>query len=510
MTVTDAVADIDRDRGSELWTLESPNAWVIAPAAAVVALLLAYAGRYGFHRDELYFIESMRHPAWGFVDHPPLTPAIGWVSRQMFGDSLVGLRVLPAIEVGVIVLVVAALARELGANRRAQLLAAVLAATSSFVLAVGHMLTTPTVDVLVIALVLLGLVRMVRTGEQRWWLALGLVIGLGLQNKFTLTLVLGALAVAALITGAWRRLLSGWTVAGAAIALVIWAPHLWWQIDHGWPQLEFARALAEDEGAENRATLLPFQLLVVGPPLVAIVVAGWWSLWSRPSWRSVRFIALGYLVLLALLLLTGGKGYYSAGMFAAIVAAGAIATNDWMDRGRTRLRQALVVVAIAVNLVTGAVVTLPVLPVADAGGPMGALNEDALETIGWPSVVEQVAAAMDATMEPSERDDVVVVASNYGLAGAIDRFGNAHGLPPAHSPHNSYADFRVPAGSDGPILVVGYDRATLDDWFDGCTRVTAITTPHGIDNEVDGTGIWRCDGPVDSWDQLWPQMRHYS
>ena len=105
---------------------------------------------------------------------------------------------------------------------------------------------------------------------------------------------------------------------------------------------------------------------------------------------------------------------------------------------------------------------------------------------------------------------MVIVASNYGEAGAIDRFGAAHGLPPAHSPHNSYADFRIPEASDGPVVVVGYDGATLASWFDGCTRVAEITTPHGIDNDVNGTPIWRCDGPVEPWEQLWPRMRHYS
>ena len=383
MAVTDTVTETDV--GSDLWTLQAPNPWVLAPAVAVVALLLAYAGRYGFHRDELYFIESMRHPAWGFVDHPPLTPALGWASQQLFGDSLVGLRVVPALMVGVLVVVVAAIARELGADRRAQLLAAAIVATSSFLLAIGHMLTTPTFDVLATAVVVLGLIRIVRSGEQRWWLAVGVAVGLGLQNKFTLAMVLACLAVAAVVTGTWRRLWSGWALAGAAVALAVWAPHLWWQIDHGWPQLEFARALAEDEGVENRITLVPFQLLIVGPPLVAVVLGGLWALWSRPAWRAVRFIPLAYVVLLAVLLVTGGKGYYAAGPFAAIISAGAIATCDWMDEGRSELRRAVVVFGLAVNLVTGAIVTLPVLPVADAGGPLAALNEDAFETIGWPA-----------------------------------------------------------------------------------------------------------------------------
>lgn len=487
---------------SELWSVESVNPWVLAPAVAVVWLLLAVAGRYGFHRDELYFIESMRHPAWGYVDNGALTPALGWLSRQVFGDSVAGLRVIPALQIGLLVLVVAAIARELGGDRRAQLLAAVVTATSSTFLAIGHLLTTPTFDVLVTALVLLGAIRVARTGEQRWWLAIGAVIGVGLHNKYTIVLVLASLAGAALVTGNWRRLLGRWTLAGAAVALVVWAPQLWWQIDNGWPQIEFARALADEIGGENRVMAVPFQLLIVGPPLTANVIAGLWSVWRRPTWRAVRFISLAYVITLVLVLVTGGRGYYTAGLFPVLIAAGSIATVDWIDRNHTVGRRRLVVALIAVNLVVGAVITLPILPVQDAGGPTSALNEDGLETIGWPDVVEQVATAVPA----SERDDLVIVASNYGTAGAIDRYGAALGLPPAHSPHNSYATFRQPTGT-GPVLLVG--RWDTDTWFEGCELVATIATAYGIDNDVDGTPIQRCEGPSESWSTLWPRLQRY-
>lgn len=487
------------------WPVQAITPWAIAPAIAVVALLLAVAGRYGFHRDELYFIESMRHPAWGYVDNPALTPALGWVSRQLFGDSLVGLRVVPALEVGVLVLVVALLARELGARRGAQVLAAAVAATASFHLAIGHLLTTPTVDVLATAVVLLGLCRIVRTGDQRWWLAIGLVVGIGLQNKYTLALVLVALGGAALLSGCWRRLVSWWLVLGALLALVVWAPQLWWQVTNGWPQVEFARALAEQEGGENRALLIPFQFLVVGPPLAPLVLAGLWSLWRRPTWRPVRFLALGYVLMLVLLLVSGGKGYYSAGLFAALIAAGSVATADWTDRGSRTVRRALVGVALAVNLAVGAIITLPLLPSTSLDGPISELNEDAAETVGWPGFVEQLADAAPA----QDRAGLVVLAADYGAAGAIDRFGAARGLPPAHSPHNSYADFRTPNGSSGPVLVVGYARDTVDRWFDGCSRLTTIRTVDGIDNEADGTPVWRCERPAQAWDRIWPELRRY-
>lgn len=223
----------------------------------MVGLLLALAARYGFHRDELYFIESAKHLAWGYVDNPPLTPLLGRLSRAIFGDSVFGLRVVPAVEAGLVVVAVAALTREFGARAAAQVLAAILTATASFVLAIGHLLTTPTLDVLVTVLVVWCLVRMVRTGDQRWWLLVGIGVGIGLENKFTIVVVVVSLAAGAVVTRSWRPLVSVWTLAGAAVAVALWAPNLWWQAHHGWTLLSFSRVIARDQGADNRAQLVP-------------------------------------------------------------------------------------------------------------------------------------------------------------------------------------------------------------------------------------------------------------
>lgn len=110
-------------RSAQRWPVRPLTGLVAVPALAVVGLLLVFASRDGFHRDELYFIQSMHHPAWGYIDNPSLTPAVGWLSQRLFGDSEFGLRVLPAVEVGLVVLVVVALTRELGGELAAQLVA---------------------------------------------------------------------------------------------------------------------------------------------------------------------------------------------------------------------------------------------------------------------------------------------------------------------------------------------------------------------------------------------------
>jgi 4-amino-4-deoxy-L-arabinose transferase-like glycosyltransferase len=192
-----------------------------------------------------------------------------------------------------IVIVVARGARELGARTVGQLVAAVAAATSGYLLAVGHLLTTSTLDALVWTTTLLLVARILADRDDRLWLAVGAVIAVGLENKALPLLLALAIVIGLAID---RRLIevarSPWLWAGAAIAAVGWLPYVLWQARHGWPQLELARDIRHDEGAESRATLIPLQLLLLGPVLAPIVVVGLSGLLRDPAlrpWRSHGF-----------------------------------------------------------------------------------------------------------------------------------------------------------------------------------------------------------------------------
>ncbi len=472
---------------------------VFVCAACVAAVLLVLAPRYGFHRDELYFMTNAEHPAWGYVDHPPVTPMLGWLSQSVFGDTLFGLRALTAIVAAAIVVASAAVCAELGGGRSAATLTAVSTATTSTVLAFGHMLTTPTVDVLVWTVSIWLLCRVIRSGDTRWFVLLGVVVGVGLLNKFTVLLAVASFG-AALVTLPERRVLaSRWVVMGAVVALVLWAPNLWWQASNGWPVGELSAGIA-DEATENRIMAIPFQALFIGPPLAVGVAVGWWRQLRGRALRDSRFIAVGFVVLIVLLIVTAGKPYYAAGALPALTAVAAVQLVEW-----SRQHQRLVGSVLAVNGVVTAAIVLPLIPAsAVAGSPGVAANPEPLEMIGWPTFVDQIAAAYD-DIDDGDMSAVILTA-NYGEAGAIDRFGPERNMPPAYSGHNSYADVRQPSGSNGPVLVVGYRNP--GEFLAGCVMLDPIEMPHDIDNEEQGAPLWRCDGPRRPWDLLWPELRH--
>ncbi len=472
---------------------------VMVPAVVVLVVLLGSASRYGFHRDELYFMANADHPAWGYVDHPPLTPTLGWLSQQLFGDTLVGLRTLTAVAAAGIVIAAAGVCRELGGDRTACSLAAWATASTALVLAVGHMLTTPTVDVLVWTISILLLARIVRTGDARWFVLLGAVLGLGLLNKFTVLLAIAAFGGALLLTPQRRVLWSRWTIVGGGVALLIWSPHLWWQIDNGWPVFEFTAGIA-DEAVENRTLAIPFQVLFLGLPVAVVVVVGWWRQLRGRAVADQRFIAIGFVLVMVMVIASAGKPYYAAGALPALIAVAATQFT-----GSYRQHRAVFSSMIAINGLISVALVLPLLPVESAAGSLAAaVNPEPLEMIGWPEFVEQIAEQY-ALVDDGDGSAVILTA-NYGEAGAIDRFGGVHGLPHAYSAHNSYADFRIPTDVAGPVLVVGYHdpRAFLTD----CRFLSSIVMPYEVDNEEQGAPVWRCEAPRQAWSELWPEIRH--
>ena len=454
---------MDRRRPPIAWTL------VIPVAAAELLLLVATANRYGYHRDELYFRVAGQHPAWGYDDQPALTPLIGRFSEWLFGEDPRGLRVMSAVAMALVVVLAALIARELGAGRTGQVVAALAVAASGGTMAVGHLLSTTTFDVLVWVAVVYLVARLLGGGDARQWLLVGLAVGVGLENKHLVLLLVAALGVGCVVERRWELGRTPWAWTGAALAFVLWLPNLLWQARHGWPQLELASKIGEEDAIGNRIQLLPLQVLLIGPLLAALWIAGLWWLLRRDELRAYRPLGLAYLALLAIALVTGGKPYYTLGLLLALFGAAGLVAERSLEAGqapprtpRTRDRS------------LGGDRRAPRAPArARAGRARDTepdVNEDAIETIGWPTFTAVVAHVW-TELPPAERAHAVVYASNYGEAGAIARVRPC----PRHPPCATRATTRSGASgahptAPSPVIVIGYrNPASLQGTFAGCT-----------------------------------------
>jgi 4-amino-4-deoxy-L-arabinose transferase-like glycosyltransferase len=485
----------------------SSVAWppVAVIGAVMAALLVATIDRYGYHRDELYFRVLAGHPAWGYVDQPPLTPMLARLSIAVFGDHLWSIRIPSILCALAILLLVVLLAREFGGGRGAQVLAAG-GACCSLVLVAGHLLSTATVDLVVWLLVILFAVRALLRGQPRWWLTAGISAGLGAYNKQLVVLLLVGMLAGLLIAGPRAELRSPWLWAGAGIALVLATPNLLYQIAHDWPQAKMAAAVSENKGSDDRVTLLPFQLLLLGPPLVPIWIAGWIGLFRAPRWRPVRAFAWAYPVVLLLVLVTGGQPYYPLGLLIALYAAGCVSAAGWAaDRTGRRV---LLAAGIVVNVAVSVLAALPVWPVRSLPAGVAALNSTQGDSIGWPAYVRQIAGAY-RSLPPADRSIAVIVTGNYGEAGAIDRYGPEYGLPAVYSGHNELYRFGPPPDAATVVLFVGYVREELAGWFADCAELARLDNGVGVDNEEQGNPVFVCRQPREPWHDLWPQVQHY-
>jgi hypothetical protein len=483
-----------------------PVAWLPVGSAIVVtaAILAATAARYGYNRDELYFL--MLKPAWGYVDQPPLTPLLARAASGVFGDSPAGMRVPAILCVAVAILLSALTARELGGGRLAQAWAAWGFGLAGLTLISGHLMNTGTVDFALWAAVLLCVTRALLHGNPRWWLAAGALVGLSFYNKLLITMLLISLAAALLLVGPRRVLRSGWLWGGIVLAAVIGSPNLIYQATHDFPQLSMAQALSNNNAGDVRIELLPFQILLIGVPLFWVCVVGFVALWRRPEWRPIRALAVAYLVTLVLALIGGGQIYYPYGLLAFLLAAGSVVVAQrWPGRsGWWRLAPVA-----AVNGITSVLIALPLLPPTTLGKTfIGDVNETLPDQIGWPVYVRTVANVYRG-LPAADKAKAILFTSNYGEAGALYHYGPQYGLPAVYSGHNELWFHGAPSDTATVVVAWTEDPDRLPTLFRSCQAQATMDNGVGVNNEEQGSAVLVCRDPIGGWATIWPKTQHY-
>jgi Dolichyl-phosphate-mannose-protein mannosyltransferase len=345
----------------------------------------------------------------------------------------------------------------------------------------------PTIfDVVAWTAVTFLIVRWVRVRDDRLLLGVGLVAAVAVQIKFLVVFFLAALAAGVLLAGPREILRRPLLYAGAAVAVVALLPGLWWQARHGWPQLEMGRVIAGKNTDGGRLGFLPWQVIDTGIFTAPIWIAGLVRLWRGP-WR---LFAWAYAFLLAVFLITGGKHYYMMGAYPALWAAGAQVAERW------RLRT----VMFGLVALSSVGMLLPVYPLrALHATPEAAISYDARETVGWRDLTAAVAKVY--------RPGYVILAGDYGVAGAIHRYGAAYGLPTAYSGHNGMWYLGRPTNDGAPVIVLPASREALTRHWSDVRVAGRVDNGVRIDNEEQGQPIWLCQGQREPWEKLWPRLK---
>jgi hypothetical protein len=496
---------------------------VAAIAVAKLGLHLATSSGYGIFRDELYYLACAKRLAWGYVDHPPFSIVLLAGQTALLGDSLPALRLLPALAGAGVVFGAGWLARELGGGRGAQCLAALAALASPYLLATSHFYSMNILSVLFWTGLAGIAVRALQRDAPRLWLAFGLLAGFALLNKWLVGAFGLGLVVGLLLTPERRHLATPWMWAGGALAALLFAPHLAWQIANGWPTLEFSAAAA----AEKIAPLTPFelfveQILLAHPLTFPLWLVGVLALGLSPALQRVRALGWAVVVAFTVFAATSGKAYYLAAVYPLLFAAGSV----WLEALVRRRGWRWPIPAYGALLVFGgaalAPIAMPLLPPAtiadwlertgleaDSGEvhEQGALPQQFADMFGWQALAETLAIAADA-LPQAERARLAIVTENYGQAGAVDYFGPALGLPPAISGHNSYHLWGSRGWDGGTALVVGRSAAEIGEWCSEVEQVAATDCGYCMPFE-NQKPIWLCRGLRRPLDELWVALRRY-
>ena len=480
-------------------------------------------GAYGYFRDELYYIACSKHLAWGYVDQPPLSVFFLALNRAVLGDSLFALRFLPSVCGAVFVYVTGLIAAEMGGNRFSQALAAFTAAITPVFLSIFNFYSMNSFDLLFCALALFVVLRIITSGNEKLWIVFGLVVGLGLENKWSLVFVCAGLGAGLLLSPHRRHLLSKWFWLGAVIAVLLNVPHLLWQVQNGWPTLEFIR----NATAHKNLRTSPLEFFrdltnIMNPFNIVIWLGGLLGLLFSLKLRSFRFLGIAFAAMTAIFLVQNGKPYYIAPFFPVLFGAGAVAIEE-ATSNRFKAARPILVGVLSIGGLIAAPFALPFLPLqtyiryADFLGQKphseerdrpGRLSQHYSDMFGWKEMAETVAGVY-ARLPEADKSRCGIFADNYGEAGAIDFFGAKLGLPNAISGHNNYWIWGPGKTTGDVMIIIGGELQEHQAFYNGaCRQEAVIQNEYARSFETD-LPVFVCRQLKESPATVWPRVKHF-
>ena len=491
---------------------------------------MATATRYGYFRDALYYLACSEHQAWGYVDQPPLIVFIAWVARHTLGVSLPALLLWPALAGAARIILTAAFARELGANKFGTALAAVLAATPAVWYANDHQFAMNAFESVFWTGCAFAVACMIRTNNPKWWLAFGAIAGLGLENKYSIAAFAFFLLVGLLLTPQRKFLFSPWILVGGVVALLLFLPNLLWNIQHHWPFLELMRNIRASgrDVVLSPVAFLAQQILIMNPATLPFWLGGLWFYFSSAG-KQFRVFGWTFVFTFGFFLLAQGKNYYSAPVYPLVLAAGAVAAEKFLSNKhfeeRPRMRTAIEVAMfgwLAVGILLLLPVVLPVLPI-DAylryqahlpfGIPKSEHNQDTVtlpqfyaDEFGWEDMVARVAGVYHS-LSPEEQSRTAIFANNYGEAGAVDFFGSRYGLPKAICTHQNYFLWG-PRNYTGEIVIrIGIKPEDAVDSYESVRVAATLDNPYAMPFEKNP--ILLCRHRKKNLQADWPDIKNW-
>ncbi len=472
--------------------------------------------QYGFHQDELVALDNANHLDWGFVEYPPLTPFLARIELGLFGLSLVGARMFPALAQGLVLVLTGLMMRALGGRRVTQIVAALGAAIAPIALIQGSLIQYVTFDFLWSVLIAYLVIRLLKSEDPRWWIPIGAVIGLGMMTKYTMAFFVAGLVGGILLTDARRYLRSPWLWGGVALSLLIFLPNLIWQIQHDFISLEFLSTIHARDVAIGRAEgYIPEQFLFCSNPfMVPFWIAGLLWYFRNEAGKRYRMIGWMYVIPFLIYLFTQGRSYYLAPAYPMLIAAGAVIWQGRIDRSPAQTARRVQRVTWSGIVIGAAIAGALALPIAPINSPLWHITSEVHDTfteqIGWPEMIETV-AGIYAELPEEEKAQTGIFTGENDEAAALNLYGPGYGLPTAMSGSDTFWLRGYVNPPPKTLIVVGYSQGELDSVFERCEVAGTITNSYGVENDLrDPPNIFVCRGLRIPLPELWDRVKRFS
>ena len=490
----------------------SDSLLIFSIAAAVAMLHLLTNNRYGFHRDELQFLSDAVHLDWGYVPYPPLTPLLEHILLSIFGVSMVGLRLFSVLAQTAAIIVGGLMARDLGGGRLAQATSALAIAFAPISLFGGTEFQYTSFDYLWWILIAWSVIRLLKTGNPRWWLAIGACVGLGLETKYAIMFLIAGIIAGVVFSQARRYLRSPWFWTGIGVALLIFLPNFIWLVRHDFISYSFLQHIHVRDVGQGRANGFWRDQVMVCTNLATapLFIAGLICFLRQRRYRMLAWMSL---VPISLFWVAKGRGYYTAGAYPALLAMGAVAAERWTAKLPNLGKYPIRVVYFAAFSFVSAYVCAVVIPFAQSG-PLRDFalknNGDLREEFGWDELVRTVASIRDS-LPPDQQAHLGITTGNYGEYGAIDILGRAYGLPQPIGTTNSEWLRGYPTPQPTTIIAIGLRAEQANSIFTNCRLAGHNGNSQGIRNEESlyHPDIFVCGPPRKPWSVLWQGHRDF-
>lgn len=480
---------------------------------------LALANRYDVFRDELYFIVCGRHPAFGYVDQPPLVPLLS-AGLYALGHQTWLLRLPPVLAAALLVWLTVRFTRLIGGGDGAAWIAGVAAAVTPMFLGLTATFNTTVFEPLAWTTIAFGLTRFVLRDDRRAPVWAGIVAGLALEAKYAGGAWLIALAIGFALTPGRRIFGRRELWLGAALAIVIAIPSVLWQAAHGWPFVELVRAAGSKNVAVSPMSFMLNQVFVMHPLFAPLWIAGIVAPFAMRDLARVRALAIAFVAVMALTIAGHGKDYYVAAAYPTVFAIGAVAWARIVRSAAVRnayLIAAVVLAAIIAPLAVPVLAPSAIEPYehalhlgvqAQEKDERGArVPQTFADQLGWRDFVREVGTAY-ASLPADLRGRTSIVVGNYGEAGALEIYGEPYGLPLPLSGHNSYFLWGLRGQQPENVMVVQHDLSRLRTRCDDVRVLGTTSSPLAMPYE-NGLSIAFCRRLHPALAEVWPQLKNY-